>query len=409
MDVLRNSGFRRYFVGQSCSLFGDSLVPLTIAFAALHVAGAGGLGVVLAANRVPIAVLVLLGGSLGDRWNRRTVMVAADVLRSVAQATSGVLLVSGHAGLISLVLLQAAAGVGTAVFVPAASGLVPALVGDDQVQPANALLGLAGNVNKVASISAAGVLVATVGPGVALLVDAGTFAVSAISLAGLSVPWQRLPQRAGVWRELREGARLVAGTRWLRSLLVYAALLQAVVIGPHMVAGPLLASRLYGGASGWAAIGVVQAIGSIAGGVVALRWRPARPLVTGLAVGLLMVPYLLAFALGAPLWLVCVLAVLVGGQGSIFLALQATVLQQRIPDQARSRVAAWSQLGNLVFLPISLAVAGPVAAHLGGGTVLMVAAGWLVVSTLLALAGKALKTTKAATPDAETTGTAALA
>jgi hypothetical protein len=85
MGVLRVARFRRYFVGQATSLFGDSLVPLTIAFAALHVAGPDGLGVVLAANRVPIAVLVLFGGVLGDRWNRRLVMVAASLAAGSGQ------------------------------------------------------------------------------------------------------------------------------------------------------------------------------------------------------------------------------------------------------------------------------------------------------------------------------------
>ncbi len=162
MSVLRAARFRRYLLGQAASLFGDSLVPLTIAFAALDVAGPGGVGVVLAANRIPVAVLVLAGGVLGDRWPRRRLMVGADVLRCAVQAVSGLLLVTGHAGLMALVVLQALAGVGTAVFVPAASGLVPSLVGEDQVLAANALLGLVGNVNKVVSISVAGVLVASV-------------------------------------------------------------------------------------------------------------------------------------------------------------------------------------------------------------------------------------------------------
>jgi predicted MFS family arabinose efflux permease len=391
MSVLRAVRFRRYLLGQAASLFGDSLVMMPIAFAALEVAGPGGLGVVLAANRIPVAVLVLVGGALADRWPRRMLMVGADVLRCAVQAATGLLLVTGHAGLLGLVVLQALSGVGTAVFVPAASGLVPSLVGEGQVQEANALLGLVGNVNKVLSISVAGVLVASVGPGTALLVDAATFAVSAVSLAGLPLAAAvRGVVRPALWREVRDGARLVASMRWLRTLLVYGALLQALVIGPHMVAGPLLADRLYSGAAGWAAIGVVQAVGSIVGGVVALRWRPRRPLAAGLALGLLMVPYLIVFALGGPLWVVCGLALLVGGQGSVVMAVQNAQVQQRVPEAARSRVAAWSQLGNLVGLPASLAVAGPIAARVGGGPVLLVAAGFLAVSTVVVLAGGAL-------------------
>lgn len=396
MNLLRSVRFRRYFLGQATSLFGDSLIPLTLSFAALHVAGPGGLGVVLAANRLPIAVLVLAGGALGDRLPRRTLMVGADVLRAATQATTGALLVTGHADLAALAVLQALAGAGTAVFVPAATGLVPSLVDAEQVQAANALLGLAANINKVVSISTAGVLVATVGPGVALLVDAATFAVSAWSLAGLRLPAiVGTVSRPGLLREVRDGARLVASMRWLMALLVYGALLQALVIGPHMVAGPLLASRLYGGAAGWAAIGTVQAVGSIAGGILALRWRPRRPLTAAVAVGLAMVPYLIVFALDGPLWLVCTLAVLVGAQGSVFMAVQATTLQQRVPDNARSRVAAWSQLGNLVLLPGSLAAAGPLTAHLGGAPVLLAAAGWLTASTAVVLAVGALDASEA--------------
>jgi predicted MFS family arabinose efflux permease len=178
--------------------------------------------------------------------------------------------------------------------------------------------------------------------------------------------------------------------RWLAALLAYGALLQMLVIGPHMVAGPLMVERLYGGAAGWAAIGVLQAAGSIAGGVLALRWQPRRPLAASVAVGLLMVPYLAAFALGAPLWLVCALAVPVGMQGSACLAVQAAQVQQRVPDAARSRVAAWSQLGNLVALPAGVAATGPLATRLGGGPVLLVAAGWLAVSTVAVLASGVL-------------------
>ncbi|MDW4918603.1 MFS transporter [Streptomyces californicus] len=401
MSVLSAPRFRRYLVGQAASLFGDSLVPLTIAFAALEVAGPGGLGLVLAANRLPVAVLVLVGGALGDRWSRRALMVGADVLRCAVQAASGVLLVTGHADLMTLVVLQGLSGVGTALFVPAASGLVPSLVDKDQVQEANALLGLVGNVNKVVAISVAGVLVAWVGPGVALLVDAATFALSALMLAGLRLPATvRSAARPGLWRDIRDGARLVVSMRWLTVLLVYGALLQALVIGPHMIAGPLLADGAYGGAAGWAVIGVAQACGSIAGGVVALRWRPRQPLAAACAVGMLMAPYLVVLALGGPLWMACVLAVLTGAQGSVCMAVQNAQVQQRVPEDARSRVAAWSQLGNLVALPASLALAGPLAAHLGGGPVLLAAAGWLVVSTLVVLASKVLalpaKTTAAA-------------
>jgi hypothetical protein len=252
---------------------------------------------------------------------------------------------------------------------------------------------MAANANKVLSISAAGVLVALMGPGVALLVDAVTFAVSAVSLAGLMVPeWAGSAARRGLWRDLREGAAYVGRTGWLWALLGYQAALLAVVVGPHMVAGPVLAERVYGGAGAWALIGVVQAVGSLAGGTVALRWRPRRPLAGVVAAGLGMVPYLLLYAAGAPLWLVSVAALLVGAQGAWAMAMQATLLQTRVPEAIRSRVASWAQLGGLVLMPLALAVAGPVAAAVGGGPVLLAGAVWLVVSTAVVLALPVVRT-----------------
>ncbi|MCI2421552.1 MFS transporter [Saccharopolyspora sp. K220] len=392
LTPLRLRTFRQYFIGQALSTFGDSLVPLTIAFAALDVGGPGALGLVLAANRVPIAMLVLFGGVLGDRWDRRWVMVGADVLRCGTQMTTGLLLISGFAEVWHLVVLQGLSGVGTAVFVPSASGLVPSLVPMESLQKAHAFLGLAANTNKVLSISLAGALVATVGPGIALLVDAVTFAASAVSLLLLRLPsTARGSGRRSLWGDVRDGVRFVIRTPWLRVLLGYSAMLQALVIGPHMVAGPLLANEVFGGAGAWAAIGVVQAVGSIVGGMVAIRWWPRRPLRTVFGVGLLMTPYLLFFAWGAPLWLVAASAVAVGMQGALFMAMQSTILQQRVPASARSRVAAWSQLGSLVLLPTSLAVAGPVVSEIGGETVLLVGVGWLVLSTGLVLSSSSIR------------------
>ncbi|RCW45147.1 transmembrane secretion effector [Halopolyspora algeriensis] len=132
-------------------------------------------------------------------------MVAADLLRCAAQVASGVLLVTGTAGIGMLVVLQATAGVGTAVFTPAATGLVPSLVPAGVLRQANALLGLTTNVNKVVSISAAGVLVATLGSGWALLVDAATFAADErlrqLSAGGLLPPsGGEVSERDGAFR-----------------------------------------------------------------------------------------------------------------------------------------------------------------------------------------------------------------
>lgn len=102
-------------------------------------------------------------------------------------------------------------------------------------------------------------------------------------------------------------------------------------------------------------------------------------------------PYLAVLAAGGPLWLVAVLALVVGARGALHLTWQSTTIHQRIPDAERSWVAAWSQLGNLVLLPASLAAAGPVAAALGPYPVLVVGAAWLAGSTVLVMSTHAVR------------------
>src|SRR5690606_26082122 len=155
--------------------------------------------------------------------------------------------------------------------------------------------------------------------------------------------------------------------------------------GPHMVAGPLLAERLYGGAGGWALIGVIQAAGAVAGGALGLRWKPRQPLGASVAPGALMTPYLAAFARGGPRWLVCVRDALVGAHGPVALTRHDARVQQRMPDAAHSGVAARSGMRGLVALPPGAALAGILAAHVGGGPLVIAAAGWLAVSALVTL------------------------
>lgn len=116
-----------------------------------------------------------------------------------------------------------------------------------------------------------------------------------------------------------------------------------------------------GGGGAWAVIGLVQAVGSLGGGKLALRWRPQRPLLAALGTGLFMVPYLVVFAAGGPLWLVAGLALAVGAQGALYITLQSTTIHQRIPDAERSRV------GRLVPAWQSRAAAGEPDCRRAGG------------------------------------------
>ena len=129
LGVLRLRDFRRVFLAQSVSVFGDGITPVALTFAVLELTGSGtDLGLVLAAQSLPLAALALVGGVWADRLPRQKVMVASDLVRAAVQGVAAVLLLSGSAQVWHLALLAALHGAAEAFFRPAAGALIPQIV-----------------------------------------------------------------------------------------------------------------------------------------------------------------------------------------------------------------------------------------------------------------------------------------
>jgi hypothetical protein len=239
---------------------------------------------------------------------------------------------------------------------------------------------------EVAGPAIAGILVAAVGSGEALLVDAGTFAVSALLLARVRV--RERPRDAPRQRflvDLLAGWGEVRSRTWVWSIIGAFSLVN-LLIAPFYVLGPLVARRELGGAAAWAGILAAKGAGQLLGAVLSLRLRPAKPLRTAvLACGLGFLPTAL-LAARAPAVAIAASAVVAGGGIMLFNTLWETTLQRHVPPEALSRVSAYDWFGSLTFQPIGFAVAGPVAIALGVTSTLWGAAALelvLVVSLLL--------------------------
>jgi MFS family permease len=142
--VLRIRDFRLFYVGYSTSLLGTAMSSVAIAFAVLGNGGtATGLGIVFAANIVPMVAFMLFGGALADRLGRRLVMLTADLVRCAAQAVLAFALTIGRPSLWLFVAAAFVVGTGNAFFSPALSGLPVQLVSSARLGDANALLGSA--------------------------------------------------------------------------------------------------------------------------------------------------------------------------------------------------------------------------------------------------------------------------
>jgi MFS family permease len=276
---LRERQFALLFWSQGISLLGNQIVPVALAFAVLDLTGsASDLGLVLAARLVPTVVFLLTGGVWADRISRRTLMMCTNLTQLASQGLLGFLLVSGEARIWEVVALQIVQGGATAFARPALGGLTAEIVPPERRQQANALMWGVAGVAATAGPALAGVFVATIGTGWAILGDAASFAVAAILLIPMRLPALSPRPRTGFFRELGQGWHEVILRRWVWAGTANGAIAALVWLSSISVLGPLVAKRSLGGSSAWALILVAFGVGAILGNVVALHIRLRRPL-----------------------------------------------------------------------------------------------------------------------------------
>jgi MFS family permease len=381
---LRQLNFRLLFAARTISFFGTNLAPIAVAFAVLDLTGsATDVGIAFACWTLAQISTLLVGGVVADRLPRRLVMLASDSANFAIRGTMGALLVTGHARVWELFVLQALGGAATAFYSPASTGLVPETVPATVLQQANALMGIARYVAFPLGAAAGGTIVATIGSGYALLVDGATYATSALLLSRLRLAGQaRTAAAPNFLRELRDGWHAFTEHTWVWLLTAWISLYFLITYAPFFVLGPYIAKHSMHGAGSWGIVVTGEGIGALLGAVLGLRLRPRLPMV---ATGLAFTPtaiqsVLLAFH--APAEALAPAALLAGfgfAWGSI---VWDTTLQRTIAPEKLARVAAYGWMSAMVFLPAGYALAGPISSLVGMREYLIFGAVWLVASTL---------------------------
>jgi MFS family permease len=385
--------FRLLFAGQGVSSIGDRVVLVALSFAVLDLTGSvRDLGLVLAAQTLPLVLFVLIGGVWSDRLPRQRVMLVSDLVRAAVQIATAVLLLAGTAQIWELAALQAIYGLARAFFGPAATGLVPETVEPRHLQQANALMGMSENAAWIVGPALGGILVVAASPGWGLAFDGAAFLISAASLALLRLPPLKLAVRKGTIAELRDGWRAFTSRAWLWTSVVSLTLIVTVVFAPLTVLGPEVARRNLGGAAAWAAINTATGIGAVIGGAIGLRWQPRHPLRSGFLLTLAGEPAMLALlAGGATLAPIILFALISGMAATLFNVFWFTALQHEITAEEISRVSSWDHLGTYALEPIGLATVGLIAIAVGLSTTLYAAAGLVVLLTAAVLAMPAVR------------------
>jgi MFS family permease len=378
--------FRFLFLGRTTSFIGNAFANVALAFAVLDLTGSkADLGLVLAARSLPTVIFLLAGGIWADRLPRHRVMVLSNVVSGASQGLIAVLLLSGHAQVWQLAVLGAINGLSSAFFFPAASGIVPQTVEQRLLQPANAILRLGQNASWISGAAVGGLVVAATSPGVGIAVDAATFFVAAALLAAIRLPETLRMETSNFFAELKDGWREFSTRTWLWVIVLQFGFVNAVELGVQGVLGPAIAKEHLGGAASWGLILTADALGLIAGGLILLRFKPRRLLLTATLGFLLTIPFLLGLAGPLSVIALIALAALAGIGSETFGIMWDTTMQQEIPQEKLSRVYSYDALGSWVLIPLGLAVAGPLAEVFGTRDTILGAAAISLTATLAVL------------------------
>ncbi|MEV4555822.1 MFS transporter [Kitasatospora sp. NPDC049285] len=371
--------FTLFFTARTVSLFGDAMMPVAAALAVGALYGVSGVGLVLGTWTGTFVLLVLVGGVLADRFGARRMMVGADLVRVLTQGVLAAAFLAGPPPLWLLLAMASLAGAAVAMFLPGVNGMVPLVTRDPQ--RANATLKVADALAQLLGPALAGLLITLAAAGTVYAVDAATFLLSALCLALLRLSDSRATGGSSLRRELRQGWHEFRARAWMWSVILIWIGFGMLVFGPLVPLGSaVIGSRLGPDAYGLAVSSL--GLGTVLGGVLALRVRPSRPLAAGAAAMALYtaLPLSAALAHGLPALLA---GHLLGGAGLAFWSVMwATTVQTHTPPAVLNRVSAYELAGSIAGITLGQLLVGP-------ATALASPRHLLLLSTAAALTGSA--------------------
>ena len=343
------------------SWFGDYAWNVALAWTAAHTLSPVTAGVVLGAEMLPQALLVLLGGVLADRYDPRRLLVAGESGQAVVLVLGAAGWASGIRGAPILVTVAVAFGVASGLTLPAGVGLVRQIVAGSDLGTVQGWNQISSRAMRLLGAPAGGILVASGGLVVVMLIDAATFTLIAAVLIVVVRPRFRLPRAAHErWRDtFADGMRYLTSHETAKLFVVG---LTALNVFVTPVTGLGVALRVSG--SDWGApwLGIADAslaVGAILGSVVAIRWQPAYGAAAGFRVLIVQGLAIAAVGLGWKPTLIISMVVLGTTAGAASVWLSAAFVRAIDPSHL-GRVSSVSSLGDMVLMPLSVPALGAV-------------------------------------------------
>ncbi|MFC2037063.1 MFS transporter [Chloroflexota bacterium] len=338
--ALRSRNFRLFWIGQSVSTMGTFLQVVAESWLIYQITGSTlWLGVLGVVGLLPVVPIAFLGGVLVDRMPRRKLIMVTQIGLLAQAAVFGLLVVTGQIGVWHIIILDFIMGALFAIDQPARQAFLVELVSADDLANAIALNSAVFQLSRVAGQAAAGILIATIGAGGTMLLNAATFLAPIIALSMIRVKDVSYDTAQESLRiALSEGVT----TLYRRPALLGTISLMLTVGGLPLAISlmmPAFAEDVLGtGAMGLGLLLAAGAVGAVLSTLLVARVRVGRRGRAVLVSSLTLPLFLVAFAVSPSIPVACLVLLFVGLIHSVLHAMSTTLVQVNVPDRVRGRV-----------------------------------------------------------------------
>ncbi|NPA91067.1 MAG: MFS transporter [Chloroflexi bacterium] len=388
-DVLRDRNFRLLWLGQSLSVFGDGVINLGLLILIERLTGStAALATMAVIMALPYVFLGPVAGVYVDHWDRKRVMILADLVRGLL--VLGYILGARPGHLWVLYLIGFLMSSVSTFFSPARSALMASLLPESLLLPANSFSQMSEILMRVLGMAAAGALLSRADLYWPLcVVDSFTFFASMALVSLIRAPRghreEVVQTVSDVWREIQVGIRTIFRSRVLTGILMAAGITMLGMGAINILFVPFLLNDLHVSPTWFSAVQGAQSASMILSGALvatlAARVKPTR-IVTFALMGI-------GLGIGAisqvhSIWQVLGILFFIGGLVTPFNASISTLSQTMVSDALRGRMGASLNMLVTTANIASMAVAGVLADLLGVRMVFILAGGLAIVASLVA-------------------------
>jgi MFS family permease len=366
---LRHRDFRLLWTGMTVSLLGDGIFLVALAWQVYTLWNApAAFSIIGIFMTISTVTCLLPAGVLSDRLDRRTIMLAADLVRAVSIAVLAALSLAGAVQLWHIAVLASIYGVGTAFFTPAFEAVIPDLLPAEDLPAANSLDQFVRPIAlRLVGPAAGGWIITVAGTGGAFALDAVSFAFSTAMVLAIGKLPRQEAAAVSLVKDVRSGLDFIRGKVWIWGTLISAAIAYLLFLGPTEVLLPYLVKNDLHGSAG--ELGLVFAAGGIgavgAAVLMGQRGQPGRQITFIYVCWTVATLAVAGYGLASSSWQLMVACLVFNALETAGTIVWVTLKQRNVPAAMLGRVSSLDWVISIGFLPLSFALTAPVADALG--------------------------------------------